>query len=488
MTKVLSTPPTTIFYNGRSSKSVVMGSVLETGQFNVKKIAVIGAGPSGLAVAKYLLAEKAFDKIDIYEQQSEVGGVWNYNPNIAGEVAVPQTTPHVPPEQAIWTKGAIAPLFSNPMYDHLNTNIPKDLMQFSDQEFHSQSLLFPTRQDVQDYLVDYSKDVRHLIIFSAQVQDVRLSRESGQERWELLFKSTITNDETRNMYDAVVVASGHYTVPFIPSVKGIEQFHAAYPSIISHSKTYRTSDPFTNKKVIVVGNAASGLDIGTQIGTVCKKPLLNSVRTSTQLGFGQENREEVPAISEYLVKEKGVRFENGRIENDIDAIVYCTGYLYSFPFLESLKKPIVTTGRRVMGLYKTLFNIDHPTLAFAAIQKRIIPFPLAEAQGAVFGRVWSNRLVLPASDKLRLLEESDDLSEDTNYHVLGYPKDGEYINNLHDWAISAEAGPGKEPPFWGEQKWWMRQLYVDIRKKFIETGGSAKSLDELGFVFEKMVT
>jgi cation diffusion facilitator CzcD-associated flavoprotein CzcO len=47
-----------------------MGSIIRSpGAFNVKRIAVIGAGPSGLAVAKYLLAEHAFDKIDIYEQQ-----------------------------------------------------------------------------------------------------------------------------------------------------------------------------------------------------------------------------------------------------------------------------------------------------------------------------------------------------------------------------------------------------------------------------------
>jgi hypothetical protein len=47
-----------------------MGSVIRSsGAFNVKRIAIIGAGPSGLAVAKYLVAEDSFDKIDIYEQQ-----------------------------------------------------------------------------------------------------------------------------------------------------------------------------------------------------------------------------------------------------------------------------------------------------------------------------------------------------------------------------------------------------------------------------------
>jgi hypothetical protein len=55
---------------GLVNESDEMGSLLRSpGSFCVKKIAIIGAGPSGLAVAKHILAEKAFDKIDIYEQQ-----------------------------------------------------------------------------------------------------------------------------------------------------------------------------------------------------------------------------------------------------------------------------------------------------------------------------------------------------------------------------------------------------------------------------------
>lgn len=140
-----------------------MGSILRPARsFNVRSIAIIGAGPSGLAVAKYLLAEKAFERIDIFEQQSEVGGVWFYNSDVTGRISVPQTTPHGALEPPIWPKGAHAPLFSNPMYDNLNTNIPKGLMQFSDQDFPSQSLLFPTREDVQEYILKYSQDVRSL--------------------------------------------------------------------------------------------------------------------------------------------------------------------------------------------------------------------------------------------------------------------------------------------------------------------------------------
>lgn len=47
-----------------------MGSILRpNGSFSVKRVAIIGAGPAGLAVAKYLIAEKAFEKVDVFEQQ-----------------------------------------------------------------------------------------------------------------------------------------------------------------------------------------------------------------------------------------------------------------------------------------------------------------------------------------------------------------------------------------------------------------------------------
>jgi cation diffusion facilitator CzcD-associated flavoprotein CzcO len=55
-----------------------MGSLLPpSGSLQVKRVAIIGAGPSGLAVAKYLLAENAFDKIDIYEQQYGISSSCN---------------------------------------------------------------------------------------------------------------------------------------------------------------------------------------------------------------------------------------------------------------------------------------------------------------------------------------------------------------------------------------------------------------------------
>jgi hypothetical protein len=94
-------------------------------------------------------------------------------------VSVPQTSPRVPPDKLAWPTDRSAPIFSNPMYERLNTNIPKGLMRFIDQEFPPESLLFPTREDVQEYLIRFSKDLRPLIAFSTQVENVSLSRDGG---------------------------------------------------------------------------------------------------------------------------------------------------------------------------------------------------------------------------------------------------------------------------------------------------------------------
>ncbi|KAH6664411.1 flavin dependent monooxygenase-like protein [Halenospora varia] len=463
-----------------------MGSILRpTGRFNIQKIAIIGAGPSGLAAAKYLIAQGCFERIDILEQQSEVGGVWHYIPTPGEKVDVPSTTPHVPPEKPIWPEHWKAPLFSNPMYEHLNTNIPKGLMQFSDRPFPSKSLLFPSREDVQEYLVQYSQDVRHLISFSTQVEDVQSVPRDGKEQWNVISKSTITGETKEGGYDAVVIANGHYSTPFIPQVAGMEAFNVTYPGVITHSKIYRSPKRYTGQKVIVVGSAASGLDIGTQISLVCKKPLLNSVQSSSALKFGQENKEEVPPIVEYLLEDRSVRFEGGRVEKNIDAIVYCTGYLYSYPFLKSLDPPVITTGRRVVGLYQHLFDIAHPTLVFTALPQKVIPFPVSEAQAAAISNVWSNGLALPLAEEMEEWERKhkEIYGDGTSFHVLNFPRDAQYINNLHDWVKTATGGVAKEPPFWTLRDKWIRERFAEIRKKFAEEGSRAGTMEELGFQY-----
>ncbi|KAK3365906.1 hypothetical protein B0T24DRAFT_637248 [Lasiosphaeria ovina] len=453
--------------------------------FDVKRVAIIGAGPCGLAAAKYLTAQKAFASIVVLEQQAEVGGVWNYSPRASQTLHVPQVSASIPPDPPLQSSQATAaPVFPSPMYDVLHTNIPRALMRYSDLAFPGDSLIFPSRDTVHDYLVTYAKDIRHLIRFSTQVQDVRLRRgEDGRDRWLVRTLSLGSGETATETYDAVVVASGHYSITHVPEIKGISKFHKAWPGVISHSKLYRNPKPFRNKKVVVVGNAASGLDIAAQISRVCAKPLLLSVQTATPpANLAHVGAEEVPVIEEFLVGEKGLRFQNGRVEKDVDTVVFATGYLFAFPFLASLKPPLITNGRRVHGLYKHLFYIDHPTLVFPGLPIKVVPFPFAESQAAIFSRTWANLLPLPPAAEMKKWEDEEAERKGPSFYVWPKGADAEYINSVHDW-IARSGTAGKEPPYWDAELIWERQVYFEAKLKFEKEGCTAKSLKDLGFEY-----
>ncbi|KAJ9298679.1 hypothetical protein DTO271G3_3646 [Paecilomyces variotii] len=471
----------------------------------IRNIAIIGAGPAGLAAAKYLLAEKSFDKIDVFEQRSTPGGTWNYSPGtdkIGATTPVPQLDPRQPVEEPIWHqkrngKEGKEATFISPLYERLETNIPKDLMQFSDKPFPADSQLFPTHRTVTEYLNEYADDIRELIHFETQVLDVTTGPGNS---WILTRKELQNGRVETDPYDAVVVASGHYNVPYVPAIEGIEEWNLAYPGVISHSKFYDSPEAFKGKKVIVVGNSASGIDIGTQIASVCKGPLLASSRSESYLSPGPAaDRIEYPEIVEFLspsAHERAVRFKDGRIESEIDAILFCTGYLYSFPFLSSLQPPVIQDGSRTLNIYQQLFYIENPTLVFPILPQKVIPFPLSENQAAVFSRVFSGRLTLPSKAEMKAWEESvvAEKGDGKAFHVLPFPKDAEYLNFLYDWARKARTeselgneGKGKLGTRWGEKEMWMRERFPEIKKAFQSKGEerhSIRTLEEIGFDFD----
>ncbi|KAL2268680.1 hypothetical protein VTJ83DRAFT_3526 [Remersonia thermophila] len=469
-------------------------------QFSVHRIAIVGAGPCGLAAARYLLEQNAFETIDVFEQEAEVGGVWNYSPRPPPEVPVPQVTPPdgppeppLPPLGGEESDGDKAPVFPSPMYDLLHTNIPRPLMRYSDLPITQGELIFPSRQEIHEYLVEYARPVRHLIRFSTRIRDVRLASASlgPKDQWTVDVECLRTGEVTRaGTYDAVVVASGHYAAAYVPDVPGLRAFHAAHPGVVTHAKQYRTAAPFEGKKVIVVGNAASGIDIASQISPVCRKPLLLSVQSPTSPpNLAHAGAEEVPAIAEFLPgAERAVRFADGRVESGIDAVIFATGYLYDLPFLRSLSPPLVaSSGRRVQGLYGHLFHIDHPTLAFIGLPIKVVPFPVAESQAALVARTWTNQLPLPTRAEMRRWEAEEEEAvrrgrSPNNFHVWPEGGDARYIRAVRG-RVEREGGVGKLPPYWGPELVWQRKIYAQAKLRFEQGGRKATSLEELGFVY-----
>ena len=490
----------------------------------IKKVCIIGGGPSATATAKYvfirsspalvlgtfkpletewlayryLLAEGCFNSIDIFEQQASFGGVWNYSNDPIGGVGVPQTNPYQPLDEPVWhsvpdqngfTNGAQQATFVSPMYERLETNIPHSLMKFSDVPSLEDHQLFPSREVVTQYLADYGEEVRHLVSFQTQIVEINQKNPGAHQ---VRLKDLQTNTFYEKTYDAVVVANGHYTVPRLPNIKGIKEWNRVNPGIISHTKYYRRPDRFADEKVIIVGNAASGTDIASQVGMVCKHPLLMSQRSESIFAFSEGYKEILPEIAEFLPESHGrraVRFANGQVEESVDAILFATGYYYSFPFLPSLEPRLISTGDRVQHLYKHLFFIDDPTIALMCIPSKIIPFRTVEGQAAVVARVWANRLELPPTLEMRQWEKDAvaERGEGKAFHVMNFPEDFQYHNELVDWAMQASGQGGKVPTRWSANESWARERFPAVKRAFADKGNARhgiKTLKELGFDYD----
>lgn len=197
-----------------------------------------------------MLAEKCFSQIDIYEQRSALAGVWNYTPENDGRgaFAIPQTDPRQPLDKPIWRHApghgyaSKQATFVSPLYDRLEANLPKGLMQHSDTPFPDEEQLFPTHASITLYLEKYAEEVKHLVKFEHQVMSIRKNKTWQLSALDLVSKTPSTED-----YDAVVVASGHYNIPFIPDRPGLQEWAKQYPGVVTHAKLYRRPEDYRGK-------------------------------------------------------------------------------------------------------------------------------------------------------------------------------------------------------------------------------------------------
>jgi hypothetical protein len=68
-----------------------------------------------------------------------------------------------------------------------------------------------------------------------------------------------------------------------------------------------------------------------------------------------------PPISRFH-QDGRIDFSDGSSENQVDIILFATGYDFSFPFLPGFDVRI--KNRRIRGLYQHVFDIEDPSLSF----------------------------------------------------------------------------------------------------------------------------
>lgn len=195
------------------------------------KVAVIGAGVSGLITARELQREG--HNVVVFEKNNRVGGTWVYNPKT-------ETDPlGVDPTREI---------IHSSVYSSLRTNLPRQLMGFSDYIFAKRESgdprTFPGHEEVLRFLEEFAGafGIYELTRFETEV--VKVEREGKGNEWVVESKGTRVGDSvSRAVFEAVVVCSGHFVEPRIGEVPGIDTWRGFQ----MHSHSYRVPQPFKDQ-------------------------------------------------------------------------------------------------------------------------------------------------------------------------------------------------------------------------------------------------
>ena len=345
------------------------------------RIAVIGAGPCGLAQlaafqsARHQGAE--VPEVVCFERQSDWGGLWNYT----------------------WRTGLDEngePVHSS-MYRYLWSNGPKECLEFADYSFdrHFKQPIpsFPPREVLFDYIVGRARhyDLRNWIRFSTALRLVAFDDDSG--RFTITAEDFGEGRVYSEDFDHVVVATGHFSTPSVPRFEGIESF----PGRVLHSHDFRSADEFAGKDLVVVGSSYSAEDIALQCQKYGARSVTISYRTAPMGFHWPDNMKEVPLITR--VEGGTVHFKDGG-KVDADAIILCTGYQHHFPFLEDRLR--LKTNNRLwpLGLYKGVVWEDNPKLLYLGMQDQYYTFSMFDAQAWFARDVILGRIALPSKAEM----------------------------------------------------------------------------------------
>lgn len=465
----------------------------------IKSIAVIGAGPVGAGLTKALLNEKHFDNIEVFEKRPQFGGLWNYTKPLLKSHGT-TSAPEIPCESA-YTRirphdhEAHGPVFQTPVYKYLDTNVPKYLMEYYKFPFPNGTPLFPTRDQVLDYLIDYSKPIEKFVNFDQEV--VRLTYNDQTSKYSVSSENLKTGQNSTKEFDAVAIATGFYDLPFIPNRPGLKEWHSKYPKSICHAKDFDCPEDYleADGEILIVGNSASGSDIAFELATTLKRKIYKSKRSESSLPAGYDaNIIDVPDIKNFDPKTQSVEFVDGKRLENVNKIIFCTGYLKSLPFLpqnvnssesgNSSLGSLITDGCRVRGLYNHILPINLPTLGVIGLPKYVLPTRLSETQGAWLARIWSGRISLPPVETMQAYDQwfLENNGDGGKYHDLLFPMDVQYSQRLNRDIRQAGNG-GYFGVEWTGHQIKMRSSIKPLKEAYLaylkETGKRALTIEEL---------
>jgi cation diffusion facilitator CzcD-associated flavoprotein CzcO len=172
-------------------------------------VLIVGSGPAGLAAAAQLRRRKV--AAVILEQGDAVATAWTGR------------------------------------YDRLRLNTCRWTSKLPHSRYPRRAGLFPSRDQVVDYLSDYAR--RNELDVRVGIRVERISRDDGG--WAL------ETSAGRQTAPQVILATGHQHTPAIPAWPGRERWRGP----LLHVAQYRNATPFEGADVLVVGAGCSGMEI-----------------------------------------------------------------------------------------------------------------------------------------------------------------------------------------------------------------------------------
>lgn len=152
----------------------------------------------------------------------------------------------------------------SPVYPGLETNVDAGVMSYSQEPIptirsqwsidrHGPETPFRHHTVIRQYIEDLITKKGHAGIVEYNTTVERAIKDPITNKWVL----TIRRRELHNgapsdywwveSFDALVVASGHYAVPYIPAIPGLEEFATQYPGSVEHTKHYRGAENYRDK-------------------------------------------------------------------------------------------------------------------------------------------------------------------------------------------------------------------------------------------------
>ncbi|KAJ5584836.1 uncharacterized protein N7459_004636 [Penicillium hispanicum] len=442
---------------------------------SIQRVAVIGAGISGVVSAGHLLATGR--EVTVFERSKASGGVWLYDKRVPIESQYPCTKPSDAgwpgkDERDTTERQNLLHAPPGPCYESLTNNVSTPLLRTKLNNWPEGTPNYVKHHVLRDYIQDTSVKVGvdDVTIYGALVTRIYKDGSGWHVLWTSLEEDPNTGSLIENqksaIFDAVVVASGHYHTPLVPDIPGLAEAKAKWPTKVTHSKSFRNSEGFEGKNVLLIGGGVSSMDIAREISSVAQ-----NVHQSTRNGAFDtpatvlpENASRIAEVSAFEITNPDAasdhhlslvaHLKSGETVHEIDRIVLCTGYQMVLPFFpqytrdevpvtEADDSVLITDGTQVHNLHRDIFYIPDPTLAFVGIPFYTATFTLFEFQAIAVAAVFSGVAQLPSTRDQRA-EYADRLKAKgygRSFHSLKNEEEA-YVKPLMEWVNSERASHG----------------------------------------------